>query len=157
MQKRGEANPNYRHGLCESKLYYILAVMKNRCLNPKAQYYHRYGGRGIRVCDEWMKDFQSFYDWAMANGYREGLSIDRIDNDGNYCPENCRWTTTMKQANNRSTNHLISHDGKTNTIAEWSRITGIPHGVISSRINRYGWECGKALTTPVKQKKLGGN
>jgi hypothetical protein len=75
--------------------------MKQRCANPNNQKYKDYGGRGIKVCEEWLHDFQSFYDWAIANGYADGLSIDRIDVNGNYCPENCRWVTMMEQRHNR--------------------------------------------------------
>jgi hypothetical protein len=84
-------------------LYNIWGEIKRRTLNPKNKHYLDYGGRGITICDEWKNDVKSFYDWAMSNGYEEnkGLSIDRIDNDGNYCPENCRWTTRIIQARNQ--------------------------------------------------------
>ena len=83
--------------------------MKGRVLNPKHKFFHDYGGRGITICEEWKNDFVSFHDWAMSNGYSDELSIDRIDNDGNYCPENCRWTTQTIQ--NR--NQRIRKDNKT--------------------------------------------
>ena len=90
-----------KHGLYKSKLYRIWRNIKDRVLNPKKERYINYGGRGITICEEWKNDFMSFYNWAMGNGYSDELSIDRIDNDGNYCPENCRWTTPTIQARNQ--------------------------------------------------------
>ena len=94
---------NTTHGLNGTRIYNIWAGIKDRTLKPKNKHYHYYGGRGIKICDEWKNDFMSFYTWAMSNGYEEnkGLSIDRIDNDGNYCPENCKWTTRTIQARNQ--------------------------------------------------------
>lgn len=98
---KGTNNPNYRHGRCESKLYWVWSSMTQRCSNPKNKNYDNYGARGITVCDEWKHDFKAFYDWAMANGYQDGLSLDREDNDMGYSPKNCRWVTMKTQNNNR--------------------------------------------------------
>jgi hypothetical protein len=98
--KRRVSETQKTHGLIGTKLYPIWTSIKDRTLNPKNKRYSDYGGRGINICEEWL-DIQNFYDWAMSNGYSEGLSIDRIDNDGNYCPENCRWTTPNIQARNQ--------------------------------------------------------
>lgn len=143
----------YVHGKRHTRLYGIWTDMKTRCTNPNRAKYKRYGGRGIKICDEWRHSFQAFYDWAMANGYRDDLTIDRQDNDGDYCPGNCRWITMAAQASNKSTNHLITHDGETFTMAEWARQTGIPREVLKDRICRYGWNPGRALTTPVRKHK----
>ena len=102
-KKRRVIETHKTHGLIETRLYRIWASIKDRTLNPKLKVYQDYGGRGITICDEWKNDFMSFYNWAISNGYEEnkGLSIDRIDNDGNYCPENCRWATQTIQNRNQ--------------------------------------------------------
>ena len=104
------------------------------------------------MCDEWKNDYFSFKKWAVNNGYKENLTIDRIDNDGDYTPDNCRWATPKEQGNNRRTNKNIIFNGETHTIAEWSRITGINNPVLKYRFQK-GWDTEKALTTPVKEKK----
>ena len=101
--KRIVSETHKTHGLGRTRLYTIWVEIKNRTLNPKNKSYNDYGGRGITICEEWKNDFMSFYNWALSNGYEEnkGLSIDRIDNDGNYCPENCRWVTQTIQSRNQ--------------------------------------------------------
>ena len=111
----------YKHGREGTRLYRTWSSIKARCYNKNYHKYYRYGGRGITVCDEWKNDFMSFYKWAMANGYKDNLTIDRIDNDGNYEPNNCRWVTNKEQANNKSTNVFVEYKGLKKTVAEWSR------------------------------------
>jgi hypothetical protein len=119
--------------------------MMTRCNNPKSDRYYRYGGRGIKVCDEWLHNYTAFRDWALSHGYEEGLTIDRIDLDGNYNPENCRWITPSEQMKNTSTNCFLTFNGETLILAEWSRRVGISAETISRRIKR-GWSIERALT-----------
>ena len=92
---------NIKHNMSYSRLYKVWQGMKTRCYNPNFIYYCNYGGRGIMICDEWKNDFSKFYEWAINNGYKEGLTIDRINNDGNYEPDNCRWITRAEQNRNQ--------------------------------------------------------
>lgn len=123
------------HGLSKDPIYTIWKAMRSRCRNNPGKQNHRYGGRGIKVCPEW-EDFDNFYYWAINTGYAPGLSIDRIDNDGNYCPENCRWADGITQANNRSTCRYITYNGVTHTVAEWARLFGVHRETLQHRINR---------------------
>lgn len=123
------------HGLSKHPLHDVWRSMKDRCFNPNCRAYKHYGGRGITVCDEW-SDFLPFYYWAIENGYQSGLSIDRIDVNGDYCPENCRWATIIEQTNNQRNNHCITYNGETHTIAEWGRITGIKKCTLYNRARR---------------------
>ena len=109
------------------------------------------GGRGITVCDEW-SEYVPFRDWAIKAGYRNNLTIDRIDVDGNYSPENCRWATIREQQNNKRSNHLICLDGVSHTIGEWSEMLGIRKTTLRMRLAS-GWDERKALLTPVRQRK----
>lgn len=140
------------HGKKHTRLYRTWRGIKQRCNNPNNPDYKHYGERGITVCQEWANDFQKFYDWAMKNGYRDDLTIDRKDNAKGYCPENCRWVDRLEQSNNTRTNRNLTYKGKTQTIAMWARETGILTRTISYRIN-HGWSAEKALSTLTQRKK----
>lgn len=130
---------NYKHGQRHSRIYNIYYHMKNRCYNVKDNRYNQYGDRGIKVCDEWKNSFKSFYEWSMNNGYNDNLTIDRIDNNGNYEPLNCRWVDNFTQMQNRSNNHFITINGETKVLFEWCRIYGLNPTTINQRIKR-GWK-----------------
>ena len=135
------------HGYKHSRLYKIWGNMKQRCYNDNVKCYKYYGARGIQVCDEWRNNFKSFYDWAMNNGYRDDLTIDRINVDGDYEPNNCRWATNEEQSNNRRNNHTLTINNETHTTKAWSNILGIPYSTIKSRIKQ-GWTTENILMTP---------
>lgn len=139
----------FKHGKRRTRLYTVYSNIKTRCYNTKNSRYKYYGARGISMCDEWRNDFQAFFDWAIENGYREDLTIDRIDTNGNYEPANCRWVTWQEQQNNRRNNHLIEFNGQVHTMAEWARLSGIPYLTLAQRINVYGWSVERALTERV--------
>lgn len=124
------------HGDHGTHLYNVWRAMRRRCKNVKNSDYSHYGGRGIRVCSEWDNDYLSFKKWALGNGYSPNLTIDRIDVNGNYAPENCRWVTMKTQANNRSNSKYITCDGKTLTIKEWADMTGIRYSTLYMRIRK---------------------
>ncbi len=129
-----------------TRLYRIWQAMKNRCLNEKMPAYCYYGGRGIKVCDEWLHSFEAFRDWALANGYRDDLTIDRIDVNGNYEPANCRWTTQKEQNRNTRKNIIVEYAGERRTLKEWSEILGINYQTLHSRVCELGWSIEDALT-----------
>jgi hypothetical protein len=149
--RNGCKNPNYKGGRTNTRLYGIYHNMKTRCYNAKSQFYHRYGGRGITVCEEWKNDFQIFYEWAMYNGYSDELTLDRIDSDKGYSPDNCRWTDKRTQAINRCTTHLITIEGVTKSLIEWCEIFCINYQTVQDRLKR-GWSEEKALKSPVQTK-----
>jgi hypothetical protein len=118
--------------------------MIKRCTNPNAKHYKDYGGRGIKVCNRWM-DFANFY--ADMGNAPPGMSIDRIDNDGDYTPENCRWADDLTQARNSRHCHMLTHNGETHCITEWAELINIKPNTIHSRL-RLGWSVSKTLSTP---------
>lgn len=140
---------NKKHGFGNSdRLYRIWSDMKSRCYSPSDKNFKRYGARGICICPEWRKDFLQFREWALSNGYDDALSIDRIDNNNGYSPDNCRWATKKTQSNNRRTNVYITYKGETHTLAEWSNITGIKAATLVSR-KAHGWSDEECIEVPV--------
>ena len=135
----------------KEKLYGIWKCMRQRCSDPNISRADSYVNKGIRVCEEW-SDYTVFREWALSSGYKEGLSIDRKDNDGNYCPENCRWATRKEQMNNTSTNRKLTFRGETKTLSEWADIVDISYDTLKRRVY-YGWSTERILTTPVKEHK----
>lgn len=127
-------------------LYTIYCSMKSRCQNSKNEHYKFYGGKGIKVCDEWKTDYSNFREWALKNGYSPELSIDRIDVNGNYEPNNCRWVTKQEQANNKTNNDFIEYQGEIHTIAEWARIKGLSYYSLYQRIKVHKWDIERAMT-----------
>ena len=140
---------NKTHGMTKTRLYVVWRGMKRRCYYPRESSFPHYGGRGITVCDEWNNSFEAFRDWAMANGYRDDLTLDRIDYNGNYEPSNCKWSTMEEQQNNKSNNIILTYNGQTHTAPEWSRITGIPVIAIYNRV-KYRWSTERILTEPIR-------
>lgn len=138
-------------GMYGTKIYERWHSMKRRCIDRNAIGFKNYGGRGITVCDEWLR-FEPFYDWAMNNGYTNDLSIDRIDNNQGYCPENCRFSTVKEQNNNRRNNVWITFRGETRDIQQWAEVTGIRYRSLYDRLKQ-GWTIEKALTTPTRHKR----
>lgn len=142
-----------KHGQWHTHLYKIYYGMKGRCYNPTDSAYHYYGGRGITICDEWLNDFMNFYHWATKNGYSDGLSIDRIDNDKGYSPDNCRWVTQKEQVNNTRWNVYIEYKGSRKTLSAWAEETGLSFDCLYNRLIRRKWSIEEALTIPKGQKR----
>lgn len=141
-----------RHGMSKHPLHYTWSHMKSRCSCPTHQAYKNYGGRGIGVCDEWQDSFETFMEWALSNGWERGLTLDRIDNDGDYEPDNCRWVDHKTQNRNRRTNRYLTFNGESKTLQEWSEITGIPRCTIEKRLDKYGFSVEDALAKDWRKK-----
>lgn len=135
-----------RHGLSKHPLMIVRNSIKQRCFNPKEPGFELYGKRGITLCEEWRVSFISFYNWCLANGWKKGLHIDRIDNDKGYCPENCRISTPKENAHNRRSNVIITYNGETHCTAEWSRKTGIDAQKILHRFKK-GYDLNMVFST----------
>ena len=129
-------------------------MMINRCEKPKCVGFDNYGARGIKVCEEWRNDFQSFYDWAIANGYSDELSIDRIDVNGNYEPSNCRWATTKEQANNKTNSRLIEYLGETKNARQWADFFGFNYKYFHENLKKNNWDMESVLNKPYFKEKL---
>lgn len=141
----GDRVRKYTKEQTSSFLYSTWHGMRQRCLDKNSTSYHNYGGRGIAICKEWMNDYVSFYEWALANGATKDLTLDRIDVNGNYEPSNCRWANSYTQANNTRQNRFIEYNGERLTVIQWARKTGIEEGTIRARLDNYGYSVAQAL------------
>lgn len=139
-------------------LYGVLKMALERCYEPSSKFYRNYGARGITVCDEWRGNsgLDNFVRWASQNGYKPGLTLDRIDNDKGYSPENCQWATRKWQSNNKRNNVYITIDGETKTLAQWCEHYNVPYARVEARLKSMGWSIEDALFTPRYKKPISG-
>lgn len=146
---------NTRHGASKrgsiTKLYKVWAAVKQRCTNPKNKAYKNYGGRGVKLCDEWL-EYEPFEKWAFENGYAEGLQLDRIDNNGSYSPDNCRFVSAVENSHNKRNNVWITIDGKTALAVDWAKEVGVNVEVIRKRL-RKGWSPKEAVIAPLGTRR----
>lgn len=149
-QRSGEKSFTYKHGLIEHEMYNIWRGIRSRCNNPHNASYPDYGGRGISVCYEW-SNAESFINWGVKNGYRKGLVLDRIKNDKNYTPDNCRFVTQKVNSNNKRNNRVLSLNGITKKAQQWADELGIQSTTLRRRIDKYKWPLERALTTRLIQ------
>lgn len=136
-----------KYSSVEKRLYTIWKKMRSRCYTKSDPKYKNYGARGIKISPEWKSDFKAFESWAFSNGYREDLTIDRIDVNGPYSPDNCRWTTNLVQCNNKTDNVFLEYNGQRKTISDWARVTGIKVTTLYERAHA-GWPVEEMLTMP---------
>ena len=141
-----------KHGLRNTRLYGIWSGIRKRTLNENCKDYKNYGGRGIYICKEWLDDFKAFYEWAISNGYKNNLTIERINVNGNYEPNNCKWATHKEQSQNTRRTNIITFNWETHCASEWERILGYNAGLIYSR-QHLGWPLSKIMTKPSRQTK----
>jgi len=142
-----------KHGLSAHPLYKIWNAIKTRCLNSKTIGWQNYGGRGITVCDEWINDPMAFIKWGIKNGWKDGLDIDRINNNADYSPANCRFVTRSKNCLNKRNNRLITYDGQTKTLTEWAGLIGKTRDTIQMRLKR-GWAIERAFNESIHINKI---
>lgn len=153
LRKEKTSRLHSTHKLTNTRLYRIWIGIKNRCLNEKQPSYEYYGKRGISICDEWKESFESFNDWANKTGYSNKLTIERIDVNGDYCPENCKWILPSEQYSNRTDSRNITYNGETKTLAEWAKIYGLDYNCLLWRIDKGKWDLQKALETESRRKR----
>lgn len=151
---KGKKPPRYRHKVAENKsLWYRWNGIKKRCLCEHDARYHEYGGRGIRMCAEWQESFDNFADWALANGFREDLTIERVDVNGDYCPENCCWIPRKEQAFNKRDTIWINYHGRKVQLKKLCDEKGLHYDAIHNRIVAKGWDHEKAIDTPLQSNE----
>lgn len=147
------SNLNKSHGESKTKLYRVWQGIISRCQNKNNVEFQNYGGRGISICDEWRESFNCFREWANESGYKEGLTIDRIDNNGNYEPDNCRWVTSKEQARNTTKNIIFEHNGERYILKDLAHAFGINYNTLYNRLFSYKWDLNKAISTPIRRNK----
>lgn len=152
FQQEARIENNIIHNMSKTRLFRIWRHIKERCYKNYSHAYKDYGGRGIKMSEEWQNDFMSFYNWSMENGYTDDLSIDRIDVNGNYEPNNCRWVSMLEQQNNRRNNRLFTYEGETHTMAEWARIKSVNYKCLAKKINENKMSFEEAINVLVKHK-----
>lgn len=140
----------HKHLMWNTRIYRIWSLMKRRCINPTPQERSAYADRGITVCDEWL-DSKPFIEWALSHGYSDDLTLDRIDNNKGYYPENCRWVSRAEQSINKRNNHIITYKGESKTITQWARENGLTYCQLWKRI-KLGWPFEKAISEPIQTK-----
>lgn len=139
------------HGKSKHPLFRIWAGIKQRCYDKNVKAYRWYGLKGITMCDEWLSSFESFYSWGINAGWKTGLSIERLNNKFSYSPWNCKWIPRQKQNRNKTNSRLLTHNGLTMSMLEWSERLQMPYGTISRRINGFKWSVEKSLTQPIRK------
>lgn len=144
---------NYTHRMSKTRIYREWSSIKTRCCYKTSERYKDYAPRGIQMCKEWEQSFEAFRDWAYANGYADNLSIERINNDKGYQPDNCKWIPLNEQANNRRTSYAFTKDGVTKNLAEWCKDYGVNYQLAHNRIHKLGWDFERAMTTPCDVNK----
>jgi hypothetical protein len=142
------------HGFRKHRLYTIYHSMKLRCYYPSSIQFKDYGGRGIRVCDEWLNDKKCFFNWAYENGYSDNLQLDRIENNGSYCPENCRFVTRKVNCRNKINNRLITYNGQTKPVSQWCEELNLSYRLILDRLNN-NWPVDSVFTAPLYKRIKG--
>lgn len=148
MTATGKNNKSYKHGLTNHPLFRVWQHIKDRCINSNDKSYKNYGGRDIKICKEWLNDFKAFYDWCIVTGYKKGLTLDRIDNNGNYEPNNCRWASRKIQNRNKRSNTYLSINKEVLCFKDaCDKYSSISYSSIISRICR-GWNLQAAMFTP---------
>lgn len=144
---------NKTHDMSKTRLYREWASIKSRCVYKSSKTFKSYGGRGITICDEWMNSFEVFRDWALSHGYADNLTIERVDNDGNYCPENCKWIPKKEQARNRRSCYSITYNGKTQNLVDWCNELNLDYKMIHNRIHKLSWNFERAISEPIHIEK----
>ena len=149
---KGVKPPRYRHQIADNlSLWRRWHGVKRRCLNINDARYHQYGGRGIKICDEWLESFDNFADWALSNGYNENLTIERINVDGDYCPENCKWITLREQSYNKRDTKWVDYKGEHIRLMELCEREGVCYDTVHDRIYKRKWSVERAIDTPSQQ------